>query len=209
MGNVLMLEALSLCFLRCSTSQSESARHITSQPGYGRSPANLTRIGHSVVCAGGRLHVQAARWLVSMSAWSRTSLSLQSKHTICFAPPRCLRISSSVKLLPCNIVAHAAHSINSERHVGALLCVRIQTPDSPASASQHLFLPRCSPSATVAPLQTPTSEAGLSCMEDFGMRESPTSDDSVCVAASVVSTTLSGVAACGKRLPLLGMTDAV
>ena len=204
-----MPEALSLCFLRCSKSQSESARHITSQPGYGRSPANLTRIGHSVVCAGGRLHVQAARWLVSMSACSRTSLSLQSKHVICFAPPRCLRISSSVKLLPCNIVAHAAHSIKSERHVGALLCVRIKTPDSPASASQHLFLPRCSLSSLVAPLQTLTSEAGLSCTEEFGNRESSAADGSASLAASGGRARLSGVAACGKRLPLLGMTDAI
>ena len=75
---------------RCSSNHSESARDITSQPGYGLSPSNLMRSGHVCVCACGCLHVQAFRLLVFMSLCSRSRrsccCSLQTRHVMCFAP---------------------------------------------------------------------------------------------------------------------------
>ena len=83
-----------LFFFRCSMNQSESARVITSQPGYGLSPAYLTCIGHFRVCAFGCLHVQAARLLFFMSCCSRCCraccCSLHTRHVMCFAPAKYL-----------------------------------------------------------------------------------------------------------------------
>ena len=77
-------------FFRCSINQSESARDMTSQPGYDLSPSNLMRIGHVCVCACGCLHVQACRLLLFMifcSCCCRTCCSfLQTRHVMCFAP---------------------------------------------------------------------------------------------------------------------------
>ena len=77
-------------FFSCSFNQSESARDMTSQPGYDLSPSNLMRIGHVCVCACGCLHVQACRLLLFMifcSCCCRTCCSfLQTRHVMCFAP---------------------------------------------------------------------------------------------------------------------------
>ena len=98
-------------FFSVSTNQSDSARLITSQPGYGTSPANLTCIGHFLVCESGCLHVQAARWLVSMSCCSRCSracsCSLHTRHVICLALPKCMQISFTVKLTSQHILRTA------------------------------------------------------------------------------------------------------
>ena len=75
-----------LCFLLRCSSHAESSRDITSQPGYGRSPAKRMCIGHLSACASGCLHVHAARLLFFMSCRSRCSRAaaslLQLSHTM-------------------------------------------------------------------------------------------------------------------------------
>ena len=61
-------------FLRprfCDCSHSESALHITSQPGYGRSPYNVMCMGHFSAWPRARPHVQRARLLLRMSCSRR------------------------------------------------------------------------------------------------------------------------------------------
>ena len=64
------LSPLYLFFFSCSRNQAESARDMTSQPGYGFSPANFPQSGQLCVCCCGCLHVQAFRLLFFMSLCS-------------------------------------------------------------------------------------------------------------------------------------------
>ena len=116
-----MLHVLCLLFRFCN--QSESSRDITSQPGYGRSPAKRMCIGHFSACASGRLHVHAARLLSFMSCRSRCSRAaacfLQPSHTMLCVLSffRLDKSSGAYAALPRSLLQGPAHKYSSGRRV--------------------------------------------------------------------------------------------
>ena len=110
-----------LCFFFRFCNQSESSRDITSQPGYGRSPAKRMCIGHFSACASGRLHVHAARLLFFMSCRSRCSRAaacfLQPSHTMLCVLSFVLldKSAGAYAALPRSLLQGPAHGYSSGR----------------------------------------------------------------------------------------------
>ena len=110
-----------LCFFFRFCNQSESSRDITSQPGYGRSPAKRMCIGHFSACASGSLHVHFARLLLFMSCRSRCSRAaacfLQPSHTMLCVLSFVLldKSAGAYAALPRSLLQGPAHGYSSGR----------------------------------------------------------------------------------------------
>ena len=110
-----------LCLLFRLCNHSESCRDITSQPGYGCSPAKRMCIGHFSACASGSLHVHVARLLFFMSCrrcCSRAAACfLQPSHTMLCVPSFLLldKSAGAYAALPRSLLQGPAHGYSSGR----------------------------------------------------------------------------------------------